>query len=101
VLALTHARDDHLGETTLHLCRQHRPLIVEINELTWWLEGQVGPGYDFQRMNKRGTHRVRGVRISMTGARHSSSVSAVGVLEHVIGDLPAPAGVLQHEQFAP
>lgn len=74
VLALTHGHDDHLGETTLDLCRQHRPSIVAINELSWWLEGQLGPGHDLQRMNKGGTHTVRGVRISMTDARHSSSV---------------------------
>ena len=74
VLALTHGHDDHLGETTLQLCRRHRPSIVAINELSWWLEGQLGSGHDFQRMNKGGTHSVRGVRISMTDARHSSSV---------------------------
>ncbi len=31
VLALTHGHDDHLGETTLQLCRRHRPSIVAIN----------------------------------------------------------------------
>lgn len=74
VLAITHGHDDHLGETTLDLCRTHRPAIVAINELTWWLEGQLGPDHDFQRMNKGGHHEVRGVGISMTDARHSSSV---------------------------
>jgi L-ascorbate metabolism protein UlaG (beta-lactamase superfamily) len=74
VIALTHGHDDHLGETTLDLCRRHRPSIVAINELAWWLEGQLGSDHDFQRMNKGGSHTVRGVRISMTDARHSSSV---------------------------
>lgn len=74
VIALTHGHDDHLGETTLDLCRRHRPSIVAINELSWWLEGQLGSDHDFHRMNKGGTHRVRGVRVSMTDARHSSSV---------------------------
>jgi L-ascorbate metabolism protein UlaG (beta-lactamase superfamily) len=74
VIALTHGHDDHLGETTLDLCRRHRPSIVAINELSWWLEGQLGPDQDLQRMNKGGTHAVRGVRISMTDARHSSSI---------------------------
>jgi L-ascorbate metabolism protein UlaG (beta-lactamase superfamily) len=46
VLALTHGDDDHLGETTLDLCRRHRPAIVAINELSWWLEGQLGSDLD-------------------------------------------------------
>jgi L-ascorbate metabolism protein UlaG (beta-lactamase superfamily) len=74
VVALTHGHDDHFGETTLELCRRHRPAIVAINELSWWLEGQLGPDNDLQRMNKGGSHTVRGIRVSMTDARHSSSV---------------------------
>jgi L-ascorbate metabolism protein UlaG (beta-lactamase superfamily) len=34
----------------------------------------LGPDHDFQRMNRGGIHTVRGVRIAMTHARHSSSV---------------------------
>jgi L-ascorbate metabolism protein UlaG (beta-lactamase superfamily) len=74
VVAITHGHDDHLGDTTVELCRRHRPAVVAINELSWWLETQLGPGYDVQRMNKGGSHTVCGIRISMTDARHSSSV---------------------------
>ena len=74
VIALTHGHDDHFGETTLDLCRRHRPAIVCINEFGWWLEARLGPDHDYQRMNKGGSHTVKGVRMSMTDARHSSSV---------------------------
>ena len=71
VIALTHAHDDHVGDT-VDLAQQHSPTVVALVELSMWLNGK---GVDENKLpagNKGGTVDVDGVKFTFTNAFHSS-----------------------------
>jgi L-ascorbate metabolism protein UlaG (beta-lactamase superfamily) len=70
VLALTHGHSDHSG-SALDLARAHSPTIVCITELGDWFSNQ---GIEAHGINKGGSVDLDGVRVTMTDARHSSSL---------------------------
>jgi L-ascorbate metabolism protein UlaG (beta-lactamase superfamily) len=89
VILLSHGHSDHTGDV-VRLANEKQPkAVVGMIELTDWLDGQgvantVG-------MNKGGTAEVEGLRVTMTHAVHSSSVSTP---EGSILYLGEPAGLV-------
>jgi L-ascorbate metabolism protein UlaG (beta-lactamase superfamily) len=71
LIALTHAHDDHVGETVELWQAFTCPVVAQV-ELAAWLS-QNGVSQDsLTAFNKGGTVEQAGMRISMTDARHSS-----------------------------
>jgi L-ascorbate metabolism protein UlaG (beta-lactamase superfamily) len=71
VLALTHGHSDH-SANVVELAKAHSATVVCMIEIGDWLEGQ---GIEaVHGMNKGGTVDIDGVRVTLTDARHSSSL---------------------------
>ena len=70
VLVLTHGHSDHVG-SALDLCKQHSPAVACMIEIGDWLTTQ---GAEVDGFNKGGTVDFDGVRVTLTDARHSSSL---------------------------
>jgi len=73
VILVTHGHFDHVADVK-SLVRQFDPVVVGTFELCNVLEQQAGKGR-FSGMNTGGTQNVEGLRVSLTPALHSSSVS--------------------------
>jgi L-ascorbate metabolism protein UlaG (beta-lactamase superfamily) len=71
VLALTHAHSDHSANVA-DLAKQHSATVVCMIEIGDWLANQGVE--NVEGMNKGGTVDIDGVRVTMTDARHSSSL---------------------------
>jgi L-ascorbate metabolism protein UlaG (beta-lactamase superfamily) len=71
VLALTHGHSDHSANVA-DLAKQHSATVVCMIEIGDWLANQGVE--NVEGMNKGGTVDVDGVRVTMTDARHSSSL---------------------------
>jgi L-ascorbate metabolism protein UlaG (beta-lactamase superfamily) len=71
VMLATHGHFDHIGDA-IEIAREHNPVAVGIFELCHWLQKkgvqQVSP------MNKGGTQKVAGLKITMTHAVHSCGI---------------------------
>jgi L-ascorbate metabolism protein UlaG (beta-lactamase superfamily) len=72
VLALTHGHSDHSANVA-DLAKQHSATVVCMIEIGDWLANQGVE--NVEGMNKGGTVDVGGVRVTITDARHSSSLS--------------------------
>jgi L-ascorbate metabolism protein UlaG (beta-lactamase superfamily) len=70
VLVLTHGHSDHTA-SAIDLAKEHSPEVVCMIEIGDWLDGK---GVGAQGMNKGGTVDLDGVRVTLTDARHSSSL---------------------------
>lgn len=70
LLLISHGHSDHTADAAA-VAKRTGATVVAIYEITSWL-GQKGVT-NVQPMNKGGTIDVRGLRITMTDARHSSS----------------------------
>ena len=71
VMLCTHGHFDHIGDAVA-IAKQHNPTVVGIFELCSWMEKkgvkQISP------MNKGGTQKVGGVRVTMVHAEHSCGI---------------------------
>jgi L-ascorbate metabolism protein UlaG (beta-lactamase superfamily) len=74
LILLTHAHDDHVGET-IPLWEQHKPRVIAPVELRWWLETQGVEGASGSDPNQGGAVEADGLRITVTQAVHSSSIA--------------------------
>jgi L-ascorbate metabolism protein UlaG (beta-lactamase superfamily) len=83
VLALTHGHSDHVG-SAVELCKQHSPAVACMVEIGDWLTMQ---GVETDGFNKGGTVDFDGVKVTLTDARHSSSLP--GGLERMQASRPA------------
>jgi L-ascorbate metabolism protein UlaG (beta-lactamase superfamily) len=72
LIALTHGHGDHVGDT-VELWKQFEPPVVALVELRGWLASQGLPEDMSQALNKGGTARAAGIKITLTDANHSSS----------------------------
>jgi L-ascorbate metabolism protein UlaG (beta-lactamase superfamily) len=72
LIALTHGHDDHVGET-VQLAKRFGCPVIALVELRGWLSGQGLPEDMSQAPNKGGTAEAAGIKVTMTGAHHSSS----------------------------
>jgi L-ascorbate metabolism protein UlaG (beta-lactamase superfamily) len=79
LIALTHAHGDHLGQT-IELAKKFGCPVIAMVEIRDWLSTQGLPEDDGEAPNKGGTVEMAGIKITMTDARHSSSVWQDGVL---------------------
>lgn len=70
-LLITHGHFDHLQDA-VSLAKKHRPKIGCIFEVGLWLESHGVE--NVSSMNKGGTQELNGLRVTMTDARHSSSI---------------------------
>ena len=70
VLVITHGHSDHSG-SAVEICKEHSPQVVCMTELGDWLSNQ---GVEAHGINKGGSVDLDGVRVTMTDARHSSSL---------------------------
>jgi len=73
VIALTHGHDDHLGQT-IELAQKFECPVIALLELRDWLATQGVHHDDAEAPNKGGTVEVAGIKITLTDAKHSSSV---------------------------
>ena len=89
LIALTHGHDDHLGET-VELAQRFGCPVVALIELRDWLSTQGLPQDDAEAPNKGGTVEKEGIKITLTDAKHSSSVFRDGTLVY----LGEPAGLV-------
>ncbi len=81
LLLLTHGHGDHLGDTIAIAQRFECPVIAQV-ELRGWLSTQGLSEDPTQAVNKGGTIDVRGIKLTLTHANHSSSVFADGVFQY-------------------
>jgi L-ascorbate metabolism protein UlaG (beta-lactamase superfamily) len=72
VLLVTHGHDDHMTDA-VPLASRLRPAWPCMHEMSLWLARRLPGGADqVIGMNKGGTVEVAGLRVTMTGADHSS-----------------------------
>ena len=72
LILVSHGHSDHITDAAA-TARQTGATVVGIHEVTSWL-GAKGVAH-LEPMNKGGTIRTHGLRITMTDARHSSSAA--------------------------
>ncbi|MGQ0735421.1 MAG: metal-dependent hydrolase [Acidobacteriota bacterium] len=77
LLLITHGHHDHIGDA-VSIARTTGATVVAIWEITSWL-GSKGI-QRLEPMNKGGTIFVAGLRVTMTDARHSSSLDEQGLV---------------------
>lgn len=77
LMLITHGHPDHIGDV-LAVAKRFQPEIVCNYEISLWL-GAKGVG-NCVGMNKGGCYHTQDVRVSMTQAQHSSSISEDGQL---------------------
>jgi L-ascorbate metabolism protein UlaG (beta-lactamase superfamily) len=73
LILLTHGHDDHVGDT-IALYERFKPRVIAPVELRWWLESQGVEGASGSDPNKGGTVDADGIRVTLTDAKHSSSI---------------------------
>jgi L-ascorbate metabolism protein UlaG (beta-lactamase superfamily) len=74
LIALTHGHDDHVGET-VELSKRFDCPVIAIVELRAWLSAQGVREDVSQAPNKGGTAEAAGIKVTLTDAHHSSSIS--------------------------
>jgi L-ascorbate metabolism protein UlaG (beta-lactamase superfamily) len=77
LILITHAHSDHIGNA-VEVARRTGAKVISIHEISLYLQ-QQGVA-ESQGMNKGGTMRVDGIRVTMVDARHSSAVDGGGVV---------------------
>ncbi len=97
MIFLTHGHADHSADVGA-LVKQFNPTVVANFDLCIVLEKQIGAG-KFSGMNTGGTQEVDGVRVTLTQALHSSSVTGpegviyTGMPNGIVVDAPGLAKV--------
>jgi L-ascorbate metabolism protein UlaG (beta-lactamase superfamily) len=71
-LLITHGHMDHFADAVA-VCLAHQPTVVCIHEIYQYLEAKGAQ--NFSPMNKGGTVDVNGLRVTMTHAFHSSTIT--------------------------
>ena len=74
IIAVTHGHRDHLGDT-IEIGKRTGCRIISIHEVANYIKSK---GIFAEGMNKGGTVNVEGITLTMTDARHSSSIDASG-----------------------
>jgi L-ascorbate metabolism protein UlaG (beta-lactamase superfamily) len=77
VILISHGHSDHITDAAA-MAKETGAAVVGIFEITAWL-GTKGVK-NIEPMNKGGTVNVKGLRVTMTDARHSSSFDDNGVV---------------------
>jgi L-ascorbate metabolism protein UlaG (beta-lactamase superfamily) len=77
LILVSHGHSDHITDAAA-MAKQTGATVVGIWEITAWL-GSKGVK-NLEPMNKGGTVHVKGLRITMTDARHSSSYEENGIV---------------------
>jgi L-ascorbate metabolism protein UlaG (beta-lactamase superfamily) len=77
VILISHGHSDHITDAAA-MAKQTNATVVGIWEVTSWL-GAKGVK-NLEPMNKGGTVSVKGLRVTMTDARHSSSFDENGIV---------------------
>jgi L-ascorbate metabolism protein UlaG (beta-lactamase superfamily) len=72
LIAITHGHDDHLGDA-VDLAQRFACPVIALTELRGYLSTKGLPGEMSEAPNKGGTVEVRGIKITLTDANHSSS----------------------------
>src|SRR5688572_23663572 len=76
LILISHGHSDHITDAAA-LARQTGATVVGIWEVTSWLSTKGVQ--NIEPMNKGGTITAKGLRITMTDARHSSSFDEGGI----------------------
>lgn len=85
-MLITHGHGDHVGDAIAIAATARPQKVIAIHEVATWLDSKGVA--NVSGMNRGGTQEVAGVRVTMTPAVHSSSISDGDVLV----DGGAPAG---------
>ncbi|HEX3354085.1 MAG: metal-dependent hydrolase [Terriglobales bacterium] len=72
ILLCTHGHFDHIGDA-VEIAKQHTPNVVAIPELGHWLEKKGVK--QVASMNKGGTQKVGGIKVTMVHADHSCGIT--------------------------
>ncbi len=86
LILISHGHSDHITDAQA-MAKETNATVVAIFEITAWLGGKGVK--NVEPMNKGGTVSVKGLTITMTDARHSSSIDDSGVVY-----LGEPAGFI-------
>ena len=86
IILISHGHSDHITDAAA-MAKDTGATVVGIWEITTWL-GAKGVK-NLEPMNKGGTVNVKGLRVTMTDARHSSSFDENGIVY-----LGEPAGFI-------
>ena len=89
LILLTHGHDDHVGDTIALAQRFNCAVFAQV-ELRGWLSTQGLSENMTEAMNKGGTVTVKGTKITLTDANHSSSTFAEGQFLY----MGEPAGIV-------
>jgi L-ascorbate metabolism protein UlaG (beta-lactamase superfamily) len=89
LIALTHGHDDHVGQT-IDLAQRFDCPVIALIELRDWLTTQGLAEDDSLAPNKGGTVERDGIKVTLTDAKHSSSMFVNGSLVY----LGEPAGLV-------
>jgi L-ascorbate metabolism protein UlaG (beta-lactamase superfamily) len=93
LILISHGHSDHITDAAA-MARQTGATVVGIWEVTSWLSTKGVQ--NIEPMNKGGTITVKGLRITMTDARHSSSLDDGGLV--YLGDAAGFVIKLENEQ---
>jgi L-ascorbate metabolism protein UlaG (beta-lactamase superfamily) len=77
VILISHGHRDHVGDAAA-MAKATGATVVAIWEITTWLRSKGVT--NVEPMNKGGTIDIQGLRVTMTDARHSSSVDENGLV---------------------
>ncbi|HZZ39309.1 MAG TPA: metal-dependent hydrolase [Acidobacteriaceae bacterium] len=74
LLLVTHGHTDHIADA-LPVAKKHGPTVVGVDELVGWLQSKGVSQDRAIGMNIGGSHRHADVTLTLTEARHSSSIT--------------------------
>ncbi|HCA78312.1 MAG TPA: metal-dependent hydrolase [Bacteroidetes bacterium] len=77
LILLTHGHSDHVGNT-MEIARRTKATVIAIYEISLYLQ-EHGVS-TVQGMNKGGTIRIDGLKVTMVDARHSSDIDVGGTV---------------------
>jgi len=77
LILLTHGHSDHVGNT-IEVARRTKATVIAIHEISLYLQEHGAP--TVRGMNKGGTIRIDGLKVTMVDAKHSSDIDAGGTV---------------------
>jgi L-ascorbate metabolism protein UlaG (beta-lactamase superfamily) len=75
LIVLTHGHDDHVGDAVALAQSFSCPIVAQVELRRWLADQGAEPSGIEEALNKGGTVSLRGVKVTLTDANHSSSTT--------------------------